>query len=248
MTYSLVSDIRREFKSVLEEGTVMTDDKIIEFQLQNFSLINAYIGARYQVPVVGTAPVNQQDTVSFTPASGAGEVKSIKPTASGVTRIYSYTTVGADNELLQATALAAAINTDKNRSVDAEVVGNTLVLTSRVVGYAYTLVVVGTGVSFVNTAVADLGSDPIRLLRKIETELTACKIVGVLKTKVADKLQAATGVRQDIKDESCGKLALSTLKDIADGKIKFDVLLTAVDGGLGSSEYAGTYEVNKRQW
>lgn len=250
MSYSTVNDVRREFKSVLEAGTVITDDKIIEFQLQNFSLINSYIGTRFSVPVSGSAPVNQKDTVSFTAASGPGEVKSITVTASGKSKTYSYTTIGTDSPTLQATGILASINADKDRAVEASLSGADLILESRILGYAYDLAVSGVGVSFLNTVIADLGSPALRLLRMIETELTACKIASILKTKVADKLQNS-GVRQDIKDETCGKAALALLRDIQSGKAVLDADLipsASGAGGLESSDYAGTMKVGVDQW
>jgi hypothetical protein len=250
MTYSTVADIRREFKSVLEAGTVITDDKIIEFQLQNYSLINSYVGTRFSVPVTGAAPVNQQDKISFSTAGGAGEVKSVTITASGKSKSYSYTTIGADTPSQQATGILASINSDKDRVVEPSLDGADLVLESRVLGFSYALAVSGAGVSFLNTVVADLGSTALRLLRMIETELTACKIAGILKTKVADKLQNS-GVRQDIKDETCGKSALALLRDIQNGKASLDaeiIASTSGTGGLESSSYAGTYQVGVRQW
>ena len=131
--------------------------------------------------------------------------------------------------------------------VDGEVVGNDLVIESKVLGLAYT-VTAGANVTATNTQVAVLGSTALRLLRKIESELVACKIAGILKTKVADKLQAS-GVRQDIKDESCGKQALAMLKDLQDGKaVLEDVSLASSGGGLESSAYAGTFQKDVRQW
>lgn len=249
MTYSLISDVRREFKSVLEKGTVITDDKIVEFQLQMKSLIDAYIGTKYALPIAGTSPVNQQDTLTFTTASGAGEIKIVKTIVSGETKSYAYTTVGADSATVIRDAILALINADLDRLVEGEASGAAdLVLTSKVLGFAFVLQVSGTGVTTVNNVVAVLGSSALRLLRKIETELTACKIASILKTKVADKLQAS-GVRQDIKDESCGKQALSILKDIQDGKAELDTAELGVEGGgLESSAYAGTYDISAKQW
>lgn len=247
MTYSLTSDVRREFKSVLEEGDVVTESKIIEFQLQYFSMINSYLGTRYVVPVTGTSPVNQKDTLVFTAAAGSGETRFFKTTTNGNTRTYSYTSDAAKTSLEIATALLAILNADKNRIVEGSIVGNDLVIESKVFGYAYT-VTVGTNVTATNNVVAVLGSSAMRLLRKIETELVACKIAGILKTKVAEKL-SASGVRQDIKDESCGKQAMALLKDLQAGTaILDDVDLASSGGGLESSAYAGTFKKDVRQW
>lgn len=247
MTYSLTGDVRREFKSVLEEGDVVTESKIIEFQLQYFALINSYLATRYSVPITGTSPVNQQDTLAFASAAGSGEVRFFKTIANGTTKTYSYTTDAAKTPLEIATALLAVLNADKNRIVEGSIVGNNLVIESKVLGYAYT--VTGDGnVTITNDVVAVLGSSAMRLLRKIETELVACKIAGILKTKVAEKL-SASGVRQDIKDESCGKQALATLKDLQDGKaVLEDVSLASTGGGLESSAYAGTWKKDVQQW
>lgn len=248
MTYSLISDIRREFKSILDKGTVVTDDKIVEFQLQFFAMINAYVGTRFTTPVTGTSPVNQQDTISFATAAGAGEFKTLTTTASGEVKTYSYTTLGADTDTVIRDAILALINADNDRIVEGVSSGSgDIILTSRVTGFAYALAVSGTGVNAVNNAVAVLGSSALRLLRKIETELTACKIAGILKTKVAEKL-TASGVRQDIKDESCAKQALMLLKDIQDGKLLLDAPLISSGGGLESSSYANNYERNVKQW
>lgn len=247
MTYSLTGDVRREFKSVLEEGDVVTESKIIEFQLQYFALINSYLATRYSVPITGTSPVNQQDTLAFASAAGSGEVRFFKTIANGTTKTYSYTTDAAKTPLEIATALLAVLNADKNRIVEGSISGNNLVIESKVLGYAYT--VTGDGnVTITNDVVAVLGSSAMRLLRKIETELVACKIAGILKTKVAEKL-SASGVRQDIKDESCGKQALATLKDLQDGKaVLEDVSLASTGGGLESSAYAGTWKKDVQQW
>lgn len=247
MTYSLTGDVRREFKSVLEEGDVVTESKIIEFQLQYFALINSYLATRYSVPITGTSPVNQQDTLAFASAAGSGEVRFFKTIANGTTKTYSYTTDAAKTPLEIATALLAVLNSDKNRIVEGSISGSNLVIESKVLGYAYT--VTGDGnVTITNNVVAVLGSSAMRLLRKIETELVACKIAGILKTKVAEKL-SASGVRQDIKDESCGKQALATLKDLQDGKaVLEDVSLASNGGGLESSAYAGTWKKDVQQW
>lgn len=247
MTYSLTSDVRREFKSVLDQGDVVTESKIIEFQLGFFSLINSYLATRYSVPITGTSPVNQNDTLVFASAAGSGEVRQFTISANGSSKTYSYTTDAAKTPLELATALLAALNADVNRIVDGSIVGNDLVLESKIMGFAYT-VTTGANVTATNTQVAVLGSSALRLLRKIETELVACKIAGILKTKVADKLQAS-GVRQDIKDESCGKQALAILKDLQDGKaVLEDVSLASSGGGLESSAYAGTWRVDQKQW
>lgn len=247
MTYSLTSDIRREFKSVLEEGDVVTESKIIEFQLGFFSLINSYLATRYSVPITGTSPVNQQDTLVFTSAAGSGETRLFKTTASGTTKTYSYTTDAAKTPLEIATALLAVLNNDKNRIVEGSIVGSDLVIESKISGYAYT-VTGDVNVTITNDVVAVLGSGALRLLRKIESELVACKIAGILRTKVAQKLEAS-GVRQDIKDESCGKLAMAILKDLQDGKaVLEDVSLASSGGGLESSAYAGTFKKDCRQW
>lgn len=247
MTYSQTSDVRREFKSVLEEGDVVTESKIIEFQLQYFAMINSYLATRYSVPITGTSPVNQEDTLAFASASGSGEVRLFKTTASGNTKTYSYTTDAAKTPLEIATALLAVLNADKNRVVEGSIVGNNLVIESKIMGFAYT--VTGDGnVTITNDVVAVLGSSAMRLLRKIETELVACKIAGILKTKVAEKL-SASGVRQEIKDESCGKQALAMLKDLQDGKaVLEDVSLASSGGGLESSAYAGTWKKDVAQW
>ena len=231
MTYSQTSDVRREFKSVLEEGDVVTESKIIEFQLQHFAMINSYLATRYSVPITGTSPVNQEDTLAFASAAGASEVRLFKTTASGNTKTYSYTTDAAKTPLEIATALLAVLNADKNRIVEGSIVGNNLVIESKIMGFAYT--VTGDGnVTITNDVVAVLGSSAMRLLREIETELVACKIAGILKTKVAEKL-SASGVRQDIKDESCGKQALAILKDLQDGKaVLEDAVLASSGGGL----------------
>jgi hypothetical protein len=249
MTYSLISDVRREFKSLADNGQVITDAKIVEFQLQMQALIDAYIGTKYALPIAGTSPVNQQDTVSFTTAAGAGEPKTVKTTASGMTKTYTYTTVGADTDTVIRDAVLGLINADGNRIVDAVASGTgDIVLQSSVLGFAYVLAIAGTGVSAVNNTVAVLGSSALRLLRKIETELTACKIASILKTKVAEKLNAS-GVRQDIKDESCGKQALAVLKDIQDGKAELESAeLGNEGGGIESSSYAGTFCIDKQQW
>lgn len=247
MTYSQTSDVRREFKSVLEEGDVVTESKIIEFQLQYFALINSYLATRYSVPVTGTSPVNQKDTLAFASAAGASEVRLFKTTASGNTKTYSYTTDAAKTPLEIATALLAVLNADKNRIVEGSIVANDLVIESKIMGYAYT-VTGDANVTITNNVVAVIGSSAMRLLRKIETELVACKIAGILKTKVAEKL-SASGVRQDIKDESCGKQALATLKDLQDGKaVLEDADLASSGGGLESSEYAGTWKKDIAQW
>lgn len=247
MTYSLTSDIRREFKSVFEEGDVVTESKIIEFQLGFFSLINSYLATRYSVPITGTSPVNQQDTLVFTSAAGSGEVRLFKITASGSTKTYSYTTDAAKTSLEIATALLASLNADKNRIVEGSIVGSDLVIESKISGFAYT-VTGDVNVTITNDVVAVFGSGALRLLRKIESELVACKIAGILRTKVAQKLEAS-GVRQDIKDESCGKMAMAILKDLQDGKaVLEDVSLATSGGGLESSAYAGTFKKDVRQW
>jgi len=247
MTYSLTSDIRREFKSVLEQGDVVTESKIAEFQLGFYSMINSYLATRYSVPITGTSPVNQKDTIASAAAAGSGEVRQFTITVGSSTKTYSYTTDAAKTSLEISTALLAALNLDVNRMVDGEIVGNDLVIESKVLGLAYT-VTAGSNVTATNTQVAVLGSTALRLLRKIESELVACKIAGILKTKVADKLQAS-GVRQDIKDESCGKQALAMLKDLQDGKaVLEDVSLASSGGGLESSAYAGTFKKDVRQW
>lgn len=253
MTYSLSSDVRREFKSLLDEGTVITDDKIVEFQLQSFSVINSYLSTRYSVPITGTSPVNQQDTVSFTAAAGAGEVKELKITADGKTKTYSYTTVGADSATVIRDAIKTAVNADKNRFIECEASGaGDLVISSRVLGYAYGVAVTGTGVSFVNNVAAVLGSSALRVVRKIETELVACKIASILKTKVAQKLETS-GVRQDIKDESCGKQAMQLLMDLQKGNAMLeDTPLVSQSGGLTDYNYANGYEgkfdIERKQW
>jgi len=249
MTYSLVSDVRNEFKSVLDQGTVMTDNKIVEFQLQHFALINAYAGTRYTVPITGTTPVDQSDTISFTLASGAGEVKTVSVSAQGISKSYSYTTLGADTAEVQRDAILALINADKDRLIEVVASGtDDITASSRVYGFAYTLGVTGTGVSFANVTAAILGSPALRLLRKVETELTACKIAAILKTKVAEVL-LPSGVRQEIKDGTCAKMAMQILKDIQDGKLLLeDATLISSGGGLESSAYAGTFEVGVKQW
>jgi len=251
MTYSTIDDVRREFKSVLEQGTIITDDKIVEFQLQMFATINSYIGTRFVVPVVGTNPVNKKDTITFSAAVGASEIKTVQTVAQGQTKTYSYTTLGADSAQVQRDALLALIVADSNRIVEAVASGtDDLVLESRVLGFAYTATV--SGAVIVNNVAAVLGSSSVRLLRRIETELTACKIASILRTKVAEKL-SASGVRQDIKDESCGKMALSLLKDIQDGTAELeDASLVNTGSGLESHNqktgYEGFYSVEKRQW
>ncbi len=247
MTYSLTSDVRREFKSVLEQGDVVTESKIIEFQLGFFALINSYLATRYSVPITGTSPVNQNDTIVSAAAAGSGEVRQFTIIANGSSKTYSYTTDAAKTALEISTALLAALNLDINRIVEGSIVGDDLVVESKITGFAYS-VAVGANVTVTNNVVAVLGSSAMRLLRKIETELVACKIAGILKTKVAEKL-SASGVRQDIKDESCGKLAMAILKDLQDGKaVLEDVSLASSGGGLESSAYAGTFQKDVRQW
>lgn len=247
MTYSLNGDVRHEFKSVLEAGTVITDDKIIEFQLANFALINSYLATRYSVPVTGTSPVNQKSTLVFTAAAGSGELYKVKTKMNEMVKVYEYTTDAAKTDLQLATQFASLINADKNRIVEAEVVGNDLVLESRVLGMDF-IVEATVNIAASITQAAVMGSQALRLLRKIETELVACKIASILKTKVADAVQAS-GVRQDIKDESCGKQALAILKDLQEGKaVLADVPLATASGGLESSAYAGTFKTGVRQW
>lgn len=247
MTYSLNGDVRREFKSVLEAGTVITDDKIVEFQLQNFALINSYLATRYSVPVVGTSPVNQKTQLVFTAAAGSGELYQVKVNMNEMKKTYSFTTTAAMTALQLAQQFNTQILADNNRLVEPEVVGNDLVLEGRVLGMEFstelTINIVGSSLQ-----AAVMGSQALRLLRKIETELTACKIAGILKTKVAEKM-SASGVRQDIKDESCGKQALAVLKDLQDGKaVLEDIPLATTSGGLESSAYAGTFKTGVQQW
>jgi hypothetical protein len=224
MTYSLNGDVRREFKSVLEAGTVITDDKIVEFQLANFALINSYLATRYSVPVVGTSPVNQKTQLVFTAAAGSGELYQVKTNMNEMKKTYSFTTLAAMTDLQLAQQFNTLILADVNRLVEPEVVGNNLVLESKVLGMEFS------------------------------TELTinivgsSCKIAGILKTKVAEKM-SASGVRQEIKDESCGKQALAILKDLQDGKaVLTDIPLATTSGGLESSAYAGTFKVGVQQW
>lgn len=255
MTYSRVEDIRREFKSILEVGNVITTEKIIEFQLQMFAMINSIVGVRYTIPITGTQPVDQQDTITFIAAAGAGEVKTIKTEGNGAETSYSYTTLGADSPTVQRDALLALIVADKNRIVEAVAVGtDKIVLTSKIFGFAYVLTLSDTGATMtsVNDTAAVFGSMGLRVLRKLEGELTACKIAGILKLKVAEKLKDS-GVRQDIKEGTCFEALMKQLRDIADGVVNLDDADQETSGtGLESHNQAtgfeGEFKIQTRQW
>lgn len=255
MTYSTVSDIRREFKSVLDNGNVITDSRIIEFQLQNYALINSHLGTKFTIPITGTAPVNQIDTITFVAAAGAGEVKTITISGNGSERDYIYITLGADTAEVIRDAIQVLILADKDKIVD-ETASSTdkLILESKVSGFSYTIVISGTGAppTSANDQVAVLGSNGLRMVRRLETELTACKIADILRVKV-NKALTSSGVKQDIKDGSCGRLAIKSLKQLTTGEIELeDADLIQSGSGLEShnqiNNFVPKFDRERRQW
>ena len=249
--YSNIQDVKREFKGLLSEGNVMTDDRILEFLLQANSVINSYIGTIYSVPVTGAASVNQIDTISIDTITDSIDY-SFKVSGGGVTREYKINSgVGATASTI-ATALQDAVNNDFNSIVTAIASASSIQLESKVIGLAYTVLDLTAEISLVNDQAAVLGSQSLRLLRKIESNLAACKVASILQTKVAKKL-ATSGVNQDIKDGSCAAKALAMLKDIQDGKASLgDAELADGTGGLTShnstENYEGYFKVQTRQW
>ena len=249
--YSSIADVRREFKSVLDSGTVITNDKIVEFLYQANALINSYIGSVYSVPLTGNASVSQADNITVSTVADATEYK-LLINAHGVEKIYSYTSgAGATaNSILS--GILALIEADKDALVDGEVVGSALTVESKIVGGAYTIGNESTDLVIVNTVAAVTGSYGLRLLRRIESELAACKIAEILRTKVAKKLESSA-VKQEIKDGSCWARNIAMLKEIKKGSMKLDgAELETTGGGLESFGQAcgfeGDFDRESKQW
>lgn len=251
-TYASIDDVRREFKSVLDAGSVITSDKIIEFLLQANAVINSHIGTLYQTPLTGTPPINQQDTITVDTANNSTDYL-FKITAFGQTTEYKINSGAGATLNSIVLALVAVINADNDRLI--EIVSQTtgtFTIESRALGISYSLSDLNADLSSVNDTVAVLGSYGLRLLRKIETELAACKVATILKTKISKKLDAS-GVKQDIKDGSCASRAMSQLKAIQKGNLKLDEGdLISPGGGLESfteqTGYEATYQRDVKQW
>ena len=254
-TYATIEDVRREFKSLLDEGSVMTFDKIVEFLLQANAVINSHVGTLYQVPITGTAPINQIDTFTISAANDATEYF-FTVAAFGVFKQYKFTSgTGATLASIR-DGLVNLINDDKNRLIEATAgAGGTFTTESRAIGVAYILSALSTGpgeLTSVASQAAVLGDYGLRLLRKIETELAACKVAEIMKTKIAARLENS-GVRQEIKDGSCGALARSQLKAIQKGTVKL-AGADLVNPGGGLESYAeqnnneGEFKIQTRQW
>ena len=250
-TYATVTDVRREFKSVLDKGTVVTDDKILDFLLQANSEINSYIGTRYTVPISGTVPVNQITEITITTAIDA-TLYVVSVLTNGVTKTHSFTSGSSATKTTIRDGIIAKINSDKDRLVEASTSGtDKLLLESRVIGILF-VVTLNANMTQVDTQTSVLGSLGLRLLRKIEGELASCKIARILRVKVAKALDKSE-VRQDIKDGSCAAQAFKQILDIQDGKIILeDAALISPSGGLESHNQLNNFEpffdIEKKQW
>ena len=251
MTYAIPTDIRREFKSTLDAGSVITDSKINEFLLETDAIINSFIGTRYVTPVTGTSAVAQVETVTVDTAVDS-TTYSIELLSNGVTTSISIDSgVGATTTTIK-DALVAAVNGDKDAPVVAESTGAaTYTLTALVPGLDFSLTLDANQSSVAATANV-AGSSALFLLRKIEIDIVACRVAKILKVKVAERLQSSN-VRQDILDGGCASKAMKLLKMIKDGLLDLgDATAVDTSGGMQSrnqvNSYLGQIDRESTQW
>lgn len=240
MGYATFQDIQSEFKNLdfTKANQAVTLSEVNKFLQEADAVINSYLGTRYTVPISGTAPVAQSNTLQISTVADATDYT----TTIDFTEFKINSGIGATATSIR-DLIFDAINATTLVNVSVEKSGSdSYVLTSKTAGTPYSLSF-DAGQTQTATTANVLGDDSLKIIRKIAIDLVACRIAKILKVKVAQPL-GKSGVRQDILDASCMKNALALLKDLQSGKASLgdDSLLISSGGGLESYGQANSVE------
>lgn len=249
MSYAIVNEIKAEFKSLsidVKDASLDTG-KVQRFLDETDALINSFLSTRYSIPIAGTPAV--------------AKVLSVQVTTVADNTTYTVTLNGKAFSILSASSGATATSI-RDQLIAAINAG--LEPLSAIIGSSDTLLVVADqrGVDFLSSVTANLtetittaneiGSEGLRLLRKLEIDIVSCRIVKIIQVK-APAIIKDSGVRQDIKECSAEREAIKLLKSLQNG----DMGLVGADlitssGGLSSHadniNYEPTFKRDVKQW